>query len=167
MDLSVLLKDYAAYNSWANDQMVGWLREQDPELLHREMASSFPTLRLTLLHIWTAENIWLNRLQGHSPTRFLSNDFTGDLDALFAGVLHQSSLFRTFLQQQDSVFFDQPNTYTHSSGTTFTHSHTEMVLHCLQHSTYHRGQLVTMARHLGITDVPHTDYLVYVRHTRG
>ena len=167
MDLSALLKDYATYNYWANEQMVGWLRQQNPELLDREMASSFPTLRHTLLHIWTAEDIWLNRLKGHSPTRILYTEFAGDLDALFAGLLHQSSLFRDFLQQQEAAFFDQANTYTHSSGTTFTHRHTEMVLHCLQHSTYHRGQLVTMARHFGIGAVPHTDYLVYVRHNRG
>ena len=34
----------------------------------------------------------------------------------------------------------------------------EFIQHMINHSTYHRGQLVTMGRVLGITDAPGTDY---------
>jgi uncharacterized damage-inducible protein DinB len=34
-------------------------------------------------------------------------------------------------------------------------------MHCMNHSTYHRGQIVTMGRNLGFTDAPMTDYNFY------
>jgi uncharacterized damage-inducible protein DinB len=38
-----------------------------------------------------------------------------------------------------------------------------MIWHCINHQSFHRGQLVTFARQLGITDIPSTDYIVYLR----
>ncbi|MFN2424735.1 MAG: DinB family protein [Cryomorphaceae bacterium] len=33
----------------------------------------------------------------------------------------------------------------------------------MNHSTYHRGQLVTMGRQAGLSTPPQTDYIFYVR----
>ncbi len=38
----------------------------------------------------------------------------------------------------------------------------EYIVHVVNHSSFHRGQLVTMARQLGIDkDIPNTDYNIY------
>jgi uncharacterized damage-inducible protein DinB len=163
MDLSTLLKDYGAFNFWANSHLVEWLLEKPAGLLEQETPSSFPTLKGTLLHIWSAEDIWLNRLKGVSPTRFLAADFTGTTAELFEGLLHRSAEFRDFLSTQDARFFENKTAYTHTSGVTYSQTNAEIILHCLQHSTFHRGQIITMARSLGLTDVPHTDYILYAR----
>lgn len=163
MDLSTLLKDYGAFNYWANHEMVEWMRAHPAELLDRELKSSFPTIKLTLLHIWTAEDAWLCRLMGIPHSRFLSEGFTGDLEAVFTGLLERSAQFRDFLQAQSPDYFEQANTYTHRNGNRYTNINAQMILHCLQHGSYHRGQIVTMARELGLTDVPNTDYMGYVR----
>lgn len=163
MDLSALLKDYGIFNHWANSRVVDWLRAQPTEILERETPSSFPTLRGTLLHIWSAEDIWLSRLQGESPGRFLSGDFRGSADELFKGGLKRSAEFRDFLAAQPPSFFESLTAYTHTSGTRYTQLNSEIILHCLQHSTFHRGQMITMARSLGIAEVPHNDYILYVR----
>ncbi len=39
----------------------------------------------------------------------------------------------------------------------------EIIHHGLNHSTYHRGQIVTIARNLGITDPLPTDFMQYLR----
>lgn len=40
-----------------------------------------------------------------------------------------------------------------------TQSRYEYILHVVNHSSYHRGQIVTMARALGVTgEIPVTDY---------
>jgi len=36
-----------------------------------------------------------------------------------------------------------------------------MPQHCINHGTYHRGQIITIARNIGITDPPTTDYNYY------
>jgi uncharacterized damage-inducible protein DinB len=35
--------------------------------------------------------------------------------------------------------------------------------HIFNHSTYHRGQLVTMLRQLGSKDIPATDFIAFVK----
>lgn len=163
MDLSAHLKDYGIYNYWANSRIVEWLRSKPSEVLERETPSSFPTLKGTLLHIWGAEDIWLSRLEGISPTRFLAEDFSGSLESLFDGFLQRSAEFRDFLAAQNLSFFERRTAYKHTTGTPYNQLNSEIILHCLQHSTFHRGQIITMARSLGLTDVPHTDYILYVR----
>jgi uncharacterized damage-inducible protein DinB len=39
-------------------------------------------------------------------------------------------------------------------------------LHCFNHSTQHRGQLITMMRTLGLDRIPATDLIVYQRSLR-
>jgi uncharacterized damage-inducible protein DinB len=42
-----------------------------------------------------------------------------------------------------------------------------MLLHLFNHGTYHRGQLVTMLRELGIEKIPPTDFIVWSRRKNG
>ncbi len=163
MTLDTLLKDYAAFNLWANRRMVEWLQKYPVELMERETPSSFPTLKATLLHIWAAEKIWMERLQQVPPETFLALTFTGPLAAVCDGLLQNAQWLATYVQVQTEPYFDETCDFRLLDGTEDRRQRSEMLLHCFQHSTYHRGQLVTMARALGITDPPKTEYIVYVR----
>lgn len=163
MNIKTLLQDYAAYNLWANNLVADWLRPQSPELLTRHAASSFSSLHDTLLHIWGAQDIWLIRLEGGSPTRFISADFTGTTAEVLDGLLANSLKFKEFVAGQTSTFFEQKSRYLHRNGNTYEEFNAQIIQHCLQHSTYHRGQIVTIGRSLGLTDPPATDFIAYVR----
>lgn len=163
MTISILLKDYGQYNAWANHNILNWLYAKPLELLEKEVPSSFPSLRLTLLHIWDAEKIWMRRLQGLDATSFPSHNFTGTLIDLKNDLLANSEAFSAFLQDAPDAFFQQQIHYTNTKGQEFTTANAEVIQHCIQHSTYHRGQIVTMARGLGLTDPPSTDFTTYVR----
>lgn len=163
MTLETLLKDYVTYNLWANTQVTTWLKSKPPELMTREVPSSFPSLQGTLLHIWSAEDVWLKRLQGENPDRFISAIFNGTTADVFEGLLRNSLAFREFVTQQDAVFFEGKTHYVHYTGTPYEQSNAQIIQHCSQHSTYHRGQIVTIARNLELTDPPKTDYIEYVR----
>ncbi len=163
MQLPELLKDFARYNLWANEKMVNWLRAAPDALLQQETPSSFPSLRLTMLHIWDAQQIWLLRLQGEPAMVFPSTYFSGSAEEMMDGLLANSRAFSDFVQRAADAFFQAEIRYRNTKGDLFTTPNAEVLLHCLQHSTYHRGQLVTMARKLGLTDPPQTDYIAYVR----
>ncbi len=163
MTLDTLLQDYTAYNLWANTATVNWLRTKPADLMTREVPSSFPTLKHTLLHIWGAEQIWLERLQCIPTTKFVSIDFTGTTAEVFDGLLHCSAAFDQYTQRLDADAFQESCPFRLLNGTEDTRPRHQMILHCMQHSTYHRGQIVTMARNLGLTDPPQTDYIKYVR----
>ncbi len=163
MTLSAFFRDYAAYNHWANARLIDWLRNQPSELIDQEIPSSFPTLRLTLLHIWDAQYIWYERLQGTSPAVFPSKQYDGLAQDAFDGLLRSSEKLAQLLLDMPNDFFEGTVVYTTTNGKQHTNLAAEMLLQVLQHSTYHRGQVVTMARNLGLTDPPSTDYIAYVR----
>lgn len=163
MTLESLLKDYTAYNLWANERIIHWLKTKPVEKLSRYVASSFPSLRSTLLHIWAAEDIWLHRLQQISPTEFLSETFQGTDSELLERLLQNSESFKNFVHRQSAEYFDQTIAYKHTSGKTYEQYSAEIIQHCMQHSTFHRGQIVTIARNLELTDPPKTDFIEYVR----
>jgi uncharacterized damage-inducible protein DinB len=156
--------DYAAYNLWADERMVTLFRQADPSLLSQEVVSSFPSLRLTLLHLWAVEDIWFERLNGRSPQQFLSTGFTGTDQDIFDGLIAQSVKTLRFIAAQPEAYFTTPlqfNLLTASGQ--FTHTPAEMIQHLFNHQTSHRGQLITMGRQLGITDFPRTDYIIWAR----
>lgn len=167
MTLEFLLKDYTTYNFWANELNVNWLKDKPLDLFDREVPSSFPSLRGTLLHIWSAQDIWLHRLQGNSPTQFIAATFTGSNSELLENLVENSIAFMDYINSREAAYFSQKIAYTHTGGTVYEQFTSEIVQHCMQHSTYHRGQIVTIARSLGMTDPPKTDYIEYSRRMRG
>lgn len=155
------VSDCATYNSWANQQLVNWLQDKPVELMEQVVPSSFPSLKETLVHIWDTQRFWLAVLQQvPPPLSFRMHGFTGTVDEVFTELVDQSETFATYIESlseealQEIVHFDTPWV----SG---TRTRLEFIQHCLNHSTYHRGQLVTIGRNVGLTDAPMTDYSFY------
>lgn len=154
---------YAHYNYWANRWMTETFSVLDEEALQRNIESSFPSARLTFLHIWDAELIWLKRLQGISLPAFPSRIFQGTTAEAFTGLLQNSSDFLDFVESQPDVFFEKTLHFTTINSGEYAQQAFEMIHHCLNHSTYHRGQLVTIGRQLGLTNIPPTDMIFFLR----
>ena len=163
MTLESLLKDYGSFNLWANTEMVNWLKTKPSDLMTAEMPSSYPSIWATLLHIWGAEEIWLDRLRLLPPAPFLPQRFNGTLEELFDGILAKSKEFANYLEDLPDADFQEICTFKLLNGTEDSRPRGKMIHHCMNHSTYHRGQIVTMARNFGLTDPPSTDYIKYVR----
>jgi uncharacterized damage-inducible protein DinB len=79
-----LVADYARYNLWANERIISVVKEMDTSLIDKDLGSSFPSIRQTLLHIWDVETLWLQRLKGENPTAFPSKSFTGSHEEIYA-----------------------------------------------------------------------------------
>lgn len=158
-----LLRDFAAYNVWANTELVTWLIEQPDALLEQETPSSFPNIRQTLLHIWDVESSWLEDLMGLPNAASWQEAFAGSTQELFAGLLGKSIEFEVYVQVLSPAELEASCTYPRYDGALETRTRVEIIQHCMNHSTYHRGQLVTMARQLGLTNLPETDFIKYLR----
>lgn len=168
MNLATLLQDYAAYNYWANRQLVNWLSTKPAEQMEMEVPSSFPTIRLTLLHILKTQQFWLDVLQ-HKQGGYDDEDGASFYDSeaelstqdVFDQFVYQSEELAAHIQtmdeekMQESIHLVTP--WFESNQPQF-----EFIHHCMNHSTYHRGQIVTIGRNLGLTDAPMTDYNFYL-----
>src|SRR5436190_20558531 len=89
-----LLTNYTRYNLWANTRVCDFLKSNcNDEQLDKEIVSSFPSVKKTLLHIRDAECIWLERLHGNSLSSFPGNSFKGTTEELYNGLLAGSKKF--------------------------------------------------------------------------
>jgi uncharacterized damage-inducible protein DinB len=161
-----LLADYARYNLWANERLINIFRTTKDELIEQTISSSFPSVRQTVLHIWDAESIWLERLNDNSPTSFPSTTFTGTNAEAFDGLIGSSTAFLQFVENRPAPFFRERKRIMTLKGGEYHELVTDMIHHCLNHSTFHRGQLVMMCRQLGISHIPATDFIFYKRETK-
>ncbi|MEO1261632.1 MAG: DinB family protein [Bacteroidota bacterium] len=154
---------YCRYNFWANQKLSAIFKELPEEKADQFVESSFPSAKKTILHIWDAEIIWLKRLHGEMPGSFPSNAFVGNTIEAIAGLLKTSRDFIDFVERQDDIFFDEKFTVQTITAGSYTQKAGEMIHHCMNHSTYHRGQLLMMARQLGLKNLPSTDMIFYLR----
>lgn len=159
-----ILSYYCHYNLWANAKIALFFSDKSEDLLNAPIENSFPSIHKTVLHILSAEKSWLARLsQNPNNNKQVVDDFPST-QALFVALLHNSEQLIQFVDQQEEVFLNQALAYNSWDGTAWEMSPKLMIQHCTNHSTYHRGQLITLARQLGMKkDVPSTDLLYFSR----
>lgn len=158
------LLDYIRYNFWANQRITKYIIDHcSAEQTDKGIMSSFPSLKKTLLHIYGAEAIWLQRLIGDSPTVWKGSSFSGVMVELAEEISSVDREFIDFAQSCGEAFLLSPFKYNNLEGKEFTNTRAEAILHCVNHSSYHRGQLITMLRQLGFTQLFSTDYISYCR----
>ena len=155
---------YTQYNYWANELLLSVIeRDMNNKMLDKEIISSFPSLRKTAYHLWDAEFIWLKRLTGESLNNWPSKNFNGTFSEAKEKILLNDKLFIEFVEKLNVEKLSELFTYKNVEGKTFTNPMWESVHHCMNHSTYHRGQIVTMLRQPGITNIPSTDFITFCR----
>ena len=156
--------DYAHYNLWANRQIISLFETLTDEHLEQEIVSSFPSVRSTFLHLWSVEYGWLERLHSISPATFPGKNFEGTNRELFDLLLSKSAEIIAFLEEQPDTYFTTPLEFTLITAPGNNHMAPKDILqHLFNHQTMHRGQLITMARQLGVTTFPRTDYVIWWR----
>ncbi|HET6993167.1 MAG TPA: DinB family protein [Bacteroidia bacterium] len=156
-----LLLTYAKYNLWANKALLGAIKKLDAAQLETETKSSFKSIRKTAFHIWDAEYVWLNRFKGKSLP-FMTKDLPAatPVDSFIDG----AQKFVEYVESQDDSFFTGVTIFKDLSGKEHTMENAGMLMHCMNHSSFHRGQIVTMLRMLGYEgEMPRTDMIVYLR----
>jgi len=157
---TMMIHKYTAYNLWANQQMANWMEGLPDSLFEKEIESSFSSLRKTVEHLWNAEAGWLNHIQDLSWGESPSKNFLGTPNEILTEWLKVSEAFNNYVQNMTEE--QLMKTKANSSGGGFT-SYIEMIHHCMNHSTYHRGQIITLGRQLGLQNPPRTDFIYYIR----
>ncbi len=158
-----LLRNYVDYNSWAHERLIAYLRQRPKEDFEQTFVASFPSICKTLLHIWDAQVIWLDRLKGKSAGAWPAKNYRGDHLGVLDGLMNSIRAWQVFLAKQDDRFEHRVFTYQNLSGRSYRQAGGEITLHCINHSTYHRGQVIMMLRQLEAPNLPGTDYIYYVR----
>lgn len=149
------------YNLWANSEILAFVRTHS-EVLDAETKSSFPTIRITLFHMADAQHIWYERMIGNSPADWPSKSMLPD--DVFSSIESTSAKFSEFVAVKDEQFLNAECRFKTLDGTEYSETNSNIILHCMNHSTFHRGQLITMFRALNLEGkMPRTDLIAYLR----
>lgn len=159
MSLKKIMSNFADYNLWVNQQFVNWLSPKPDELLQAEVQSSFPTIMKTIDHIWSTEEYWFsviseNSLAEKKPESELSKE------EIFEGLLSSSTRLKHLINSLSEEDLMKEVKIT-NPWFECELPISEYLIQVINHGTYHRGQIVTMGRNIGITDASNTDYNFY------
>lgn len=157
-----LLKQLAAYNTWATQKVADVVLLLPEEKQVAAVAASFKSLHGTFLHMWDAESIWWQRMKLNERFVRPSDNFKGTTRDAINGLLSQSKLWEEWVQNASDLSLEHVFQYRNNKKELFKMPIYQMLTHVFNHGTYHRGQLITMMRQLGIEKMPQTDFSVWV-----
>ena len=148
------------YNKWANARVLDAVSKLNSEQFTRDLENSFRSVRETLVHTLSAEWIWLERWKGISPKSMLAATELTDVQAIESRWGIVESERAEFIRSLTPERLQTVISYVNTRGQTFAYPLWQMMVHVVNHSTYHRGQITTLIRQVGGKPVA-TDLLVF------
>jgi uncharacterized damage-inducible protein DinB len=142
------------YNAWSNSRVLNCLQRQkvDDEKI------------LTLMgHIVAAQFLWLHRIQG-LPQPNVKLWGTYRLDELIPMAEDVGKQWLQFVESEDN--FNRTLSYTNYVGEPYTNNVEMIMIHLVNHSSYHRGQIAMLLRQKGLEPI-NTDFITYDRVITG
>lgn len=144
--------DLFKYNDWANQRMIITLEEEE---------SDDYQLLLLLSHLISSQIVWLNRIKDlpTSPFPLWEKYKLRELKTMNE---ESTANWIDFVNKHKQTSFDELIFYKNSKGRKYENTLREMITHVINHSTYHRGQMIMVMKQLQIQP-PVTDYIAYRR----
>jgi uncharacterized damage-inducible protein DinB len=144
------------YNAWANARVLTALKEQrcaDGKVL------------MLFGHVLAAQLLWLHRVQGWPPpdVALWKPYTTEELTELHA---QGAEGWKKFLMHASEETLQHVLHYTNYTGQPFENRVLDILVHTVNHASYHRGQIALRMREQGYEPV-NTDYITYDRIISG
>lgn len=158
-----IILQFAAYNVWANQRMADCITNLSDEQLNSEVNSSFNSVYKTFLHLWDVESVWWQRVKMNEVVVWPGIDFNGSIIELANNLLQQSKQWKEWIDLATETVLEHEFIYKNSKREQFKQPIYEVLQHLFNHQTFHRGQLITMMRQVGVEKLPGTDLITFLR----
>ncbi len=158
MHIQNLTARYLRYNLWANERITAFLLTLERNTLYAHSGSSFGTIDRTLQHILSAQRYWYPILATGKINDFDQRVKENAVEEVITELLQSShQLVDSFSGLTELQLLERVQ------ASDSKQSRYEYILHVVNHSSYHRGQVVTLCRALGVAgEIPVTDYDAYL-----
>lgn len=154
------LVDLLTFNDWATRLLLEAVAELSPDEWTKEVGGSFGTIQRTVAHLVGAEWIWLERWKGASPTSPPDWSRTSDATTL-AGRWEAVAAERgEWMAMRSDRELGAVVSYHRLNGEPGGTRLDVLIRHVVNHSTFHRGQVIAFLRSLGKTP-PSTDLVLW------
>lgn len=152
-------QDLTAYHVWALTRLTDWLRAKPGLLLETRATSSFPGIKATLIHMIEVEREWMGHLGVSNG--LLQQGLEDHLDNVLDCLLEQARLLQAHVAGLNAASLETVCSWNLLLAGEMSLARKDILQHCVNHSIYHRGQVVTIGHQMGLKDAPMTDYLFY------
>ncbi|MEX0601977.1 MAG: DinB family protein [Bacteroidota bacterium] len=154
------------YDRWATDRILEIVGTLADDHYTKNLGSSHGGIHGTLVHMIAANRIWLDRWKGKNPeSLFRAEDFP-TLEDLRKEWNMWNEEMQAYLGGLDDRRLQEPLSYKDLKGNSHSQVLGLQLQHLVNHSTYHRGQVVVLLRLLGVKPVS-TDMINYFRLQNG
>jgi uncharacterized damage-inducible protein DinB len=155
------------FNYWALKRIMEVVATLPPEEYAKDRASSHGGIRGTLVHTMGAEEIWLKRWNEETITGAAKEGDYPTFSSL-AGkwAVVERDVLRFCAAMKNNGDVARVFHYKDLKGNPYSSLLAEAMQHLVNHSTYHRGQVVTMLRQAGVKPVG-TDLIAFYRELHG
>jgi uncharacterized damage-inducible protein DinB len=142
------------YNAWSNKRVLGCLERQ--KVADEKILS-------IMGHIVAAQFLWLHRIKGLPPAQVkLWGEYT--LPQLISMAEEASKLWLAFIDETED--FNRDLEYINYVGEPYITNVEMIMIHLVNHSSYHRAQIALLLRQKGFEPI-NTDFITYDRVLRG
>ena len=152
-------RDLLLYMLWADRETLKAVREVRPEDLTRDAGVSFGSLLGTMSHMAGSQKIWLSRFLGQSLNHAPAPE-SPDLLSWITFWEETAAGLNAFLAALTDEQLTAPLTWTNLKGETAALPLGQLILHVVNHASYHRGQVTSLLRQMGYPP-PATDLSRY------
>jgi uncharacterized damage-inducible protein DinB len=156
------IRDLFGYDEWARMRTIESVSQLTEELFKKDLKSSHGGIHGTLVHMYFADWIWLERWKGNTPTSTITTDQLPSLTVLTEKWNIYSQALRKFIEEENDDRLAAPLKYRDMKGNEYTQPLYQQMIHRVNHASYHRGQIVTMLRQIGAKP-QNTDLIAYYR----
>jgi uncharacterized damage-inducible protein DinB len=149
------------YINWADSVTISWLTQLTDEQWNQTAVSSFGSIKETAIHIVSAKKIWVDIWKNVPEKVYLSQVFNGTKSELIAIWKETSVELQHFIESFPYERYSQEITVIKPNAEVSIMEFRKTFPHMVNHSTYHRGQLVTLLRQAGFSAFINTDLFTY------
>lgn len=156
MSLKTSIRNSVDYNIWVTEQLVNWLSNYPEELLQKECPSSFSSIAKTLKHISDTQLYWSSMIRETPIPGFDYMATDVDVKIEMANLLNEAKVLATYVKENNEAMSERRLIESEWFSSNFPKY--EYLQHLIIHTTYHRGQIVTIGHNIGVLKAPMMDY---------
>lgn len=150
------------YDRWATNRTLESVSALSDAQFGKDLGSSHGGVQGTLVHTFSADTIWFDRWKGNAPTAAIKVEEVPTFQILKQRWETHQKEFRVYVDTLTEQKLHSPFDYRDFKGNPHAELLHQQIQHKVNHSSYHRGQVVTMLRQLGAKPLS-TDLINYFR----
>lgn len=151
------------FHQWRQHEIGALLLTVDTDYFSKQLSGSFGSLFIVLKHLVWAEKVWLGRVKPNVVATIMRDISPAELIKEWEEV---TELWVETVKEATEADFDKEIVYLNTKGEEFRNTLFEVILHFVDHSTYHIGQMMNAIRAFGLEPVS-TNYIHFLRAQNG